>query len=665
MQGKIINGFELKKLLGVGGMAEVWYAESKIGMKAAVKILNEKLSHDDQMQERFLNEAKVMVQLDHPNIRKVHGYGSIDGRPAIIMEYLDGSDLKTRMKQGQRFTQEELKRWWNQMVDALNYTHAKEIVHRDIKPSNIFVDTDGNVKLLDFGIAKVCESSTKTRTGIMMGTLMYMSPEQVRNSKGVGPKSDAYSLAVTFVHLLTGQAPYESDSSDGYDIQENIVRKPLDISGVPSAWRSFLKPYLAKDPADRPALRAFEVIPEAPNDEDDGTIFEKGPNIPHSRPDDKPKGNNLLWILLGVVAVLILLIVLLWSKKPVDPDTKAFQDCQTVEDYRDYIDDYGPEALHYAEALDFIQRFMADSAQRVQDSLAQVQVERAETDAYRKCTTVRGCDNYLKTYPNGRYADQVSAKKAELEQKKAPTQRPTDDNPPQSVSQPQQQSQNHQQTTQNTPTVGNGGGSTSTTGIENGHEYVDLGLPSGTLWATCNVGASKPEDYGNYYAWGETSTKSTYEWNTYKYANGAYDKLTKYCSKPEAGNNGFTDNLTTLRASDDVATVNWGSSWHIPSYQQWVELKDNTTHKWTTRNGKQGYLFSSKKNGETLFLPAAGHLKDSELSNAGSNGYYWSRSLCTFYPDRAWRLYFNSDNYYTLLYYGRYYGFSVRPVREK
>ena len=91
MQGKTINGFILQRLLGTGGMAEVWYAESKIGMKAAVKILSEKLSHDDQMQERFLNEAKVMVQLDHPNIRKVYGFDEIDGRPAIVMEYLDGT----------------------------------------------------------------------------------------------------------------------------------------------------------------------------------------------------------------------------------------------------------------------------------------------------------------------------------------------------------------------------------------------------------------------------------------------------------------------------------------------------------------------------------------------------------------------------------------------
>ena len=149
MQGKTINGFVLQRRLGKGGMAEVWYAENEIGMKAAVKIMSEMLAHNPMMQERFLNEAKVMVKLDHPNIRKVYGYGNVDDRPAIIMEYLDGTDLKMKMKSGERFTEEELEKWWNQLADALNYTHAQDVVHRDIKPSNIFIDQHGNAKLLE------------------------------------------------------------------------------------------------------------------------------------------------------------------------------------------------------------------------------------------------------------------------------------------------------------------------------------------------------------------------------------------------------------------------------------------------------------------------------------------------------------------------------------
>ena len=154
MQGKSISGYTLQRHLGTGGMAEVWYAENKIGKKAAVKLLLPKLCQDENVVSRFLTEAKVMVALDHPNIRQVYDYGDIDGRPAIVMEYLEGDDLKARLKRGQRFTEGELERWWNQLADALNYTHQQGIVHRDIKPGNIFVDKKGDIKLLDFGIAQ-------------------------------------------------------------------------------------------------------------------------------------------------------------------------------------------------------------------------------------------------------------------------------------------------------------------------------------------------------------------------------------------------------------------------------------------------------------------------------------------------------------------------------
>lgn len=259
MQGKTINGFELKRLLGVGGMAEVWYAENEIHKAAAVKILNEDLSHNANIVERFRNEAEIMVRLDHPNIRQVFGYGTIDGRPSIVMEYLEGNDMKALMKQGRRFSNDELVRWWNQMVDALNYTHSEDIIHRDIKPSNIFIDKRGNVKLLDFGIAKVRESITMTQTGAMLGTLMYMSPEQVQDSKHLDYRSDVYSLAVSFVHLLTGKRPYDSTTMSDFKIRESIVYKPLDLSGVSTEWQDFLAPYLAKEAEKRPALKSYEL----------------------------------------------------------------------------------------------------------------------------------------------------------------------------------------------------------------------------------------------------------------------------------------------------------------------------------------------------------------------------------------------------------------------
>lgn len=257
MQGKTINGFILQKLLGTGGMAEVWYAENKIHKPVAVKILSLELTQNKNIVSRFSNEAEIMVKLNHPNICQVYDYGDIDGRPSIVMEYLEGDDLKAMMKRGRCFSDEELRKWWNQLVDALNYTHAQNIVHRDIKPSNIFIDRRGDAKLLDFGIAKVADTTSGTQTGSTLGTRIYMSPEQVKDPKRVDYRTDLYSLAVSFVHLLTGKLPYDSTTTSDFEIQLSIVTKPLDISGLPLGWKSFLSPYLEKNPEKRPALKPF------------------------------------------------------------------------------------------------------------------------------------------------------------------------------------------------------------------------------------------------------------------------------------------------------------------------------------------------------------------------------------------------------------------------
>lgn len=191
-------------------------------------------------------------------------------------------------------------------------------------------------------------------------------------------------------------------------------------------------------------------------------------------------------------------------------------------------------------------------------------------------------------------------------------------------------------------------------------DWVDLGLPSGLLWAKRNVGATSPEEYGDYFAWGENTTKSVYDWTTYIYCNGDYDQLTKYCSNSSYGYNGFTDNLTILQPGDDAATANYGG--RTPTKEEWQELINNTTAQWTTRNGVNGRLFTSS-NGNSLFLPAAGYRWDSSLNYAGSIGFYWSSSLNTANPDNACLFDFRSLSQY-MGSYRRYGGQSVRAVRS-
>ena len=151
---------------------------------------------------------------------------------------------------------------------------------------------------------------------------------------------------------------------------------------------------------------------------------------------------------------------------------------------------------------------------------------------------------------------------------------------------------------------------------------VDLGLPSGTLWADRNIGADSPEGYGDYFAWGETRPKSTYSWSTYKYCKGSYNTLTKYCTDSSCGT---VDNKTVLEPSDDAATANWGSNWRMPTHAEQEELIEKCTWTWTTRNGVNGYKVTGP-NGNSIFLPAAGFRYDSSVSGAGSRANYWSAS---------------------------------------
>ena len=191
-------------------------------------------------------------------------------------------------------------------------------------------------------------------------------------------------------------------------------------------------------------------------------------------------------------------------------------------------------------------------------------------------------------------------------------------------------------------------------------EAVDLGLPSGLKWATMNVGATRSEEYGEFFAWGETQPKSNYNWSTYKWCNGSSKTQTKYNT---SSGYGTVDNKTVLDPEDDAAHVNWGGSWRMPTAAECDELINKCTCTWTTQNGVNGRLVTGP-NGKSIFLPAAGGRGDADLGNAGSYGNYWSSSLYTRYQDCAWGIRFVSDYVFRSYGYFRYGGQSVRPVTE-
>ena len=202
----------------------------------------------------------------------------------------------------------------------------------------------------------------------------------------------------------------------------------------------------------------------------------------------------------------------------------------------------------------------------------------------------------------------------------------------------------------------------------NGHDYVDLGLPSGTLWATMNIGATSPEQYGDYFAWGETTPKNSYSWNNYKY--GDFSTLTKYCDNSDYGKDEFTDNLTELELGDDAARANWGGDWRMPTQAQVQELIDNTTSAWKNiwtndfnNTCISGIILTSKTNGNTMFIPAAGYKDDTSTNGVGVGGDLWCSALYSRGSYDAWFLLFNRYEVVLNNYYGyRYCGRSVRGV---
>jgi serine/threonine protein kinase len=228
--GKKISNYIIKSFIAEGGMGSVYLCEHvSINKKAALKILHPQFSSNNEVTSRFEQEAKTISNLSHPNIIDILDFGEFEGRQFLLMEYVEGTPLDEYIehKVGP-INENDALLIMQQIISAIEMAHKNGIIHRDIKPSNVLIDANKNVKLIDFGIAKAIANSdlSKTRAGQMLGTLPYMSPEQIRGVSNINIETDIYSMGVLLHEMVTGKPPYESNLTE-YDIIKEVTEKPL------------------------------------------------------------------------------------------------------------------------------------------------------------------------------------------------------------------------------------------------------------------------------------------------------------------------------------------------------------------------------------------------------------------------------------------------------
>jgi len=279
-----IQHYSILNELGRGGMATVYRAhDNKFDTNVAIKVLKKEFVHNDNIRKRFLSEAKSMFKMSHPNIIKVNDLIEENDTVAFVMEYIEGETLKEYTDRKGKLKDDEIKIIFIQMLEAVGYVHKQNLIHRDIKPSNFMINKDGKVKLMDFGIAKNTDARsaeyTLTHTGMQMGTPMYMSPEQIKSSKDVGPQTDLYSLGVVLWQMVTGRKPYDTSAISSFDMQLKIVQE--DLPPTNSIWDNCIKEATQKNTYLRfKSISAFEAALRGNSSEH--TVIE----------EQKPSGSN-------------------------------------------------------------------------------------------------------------------------------------------------------------------------------------------------------------------------------------------------------------------------------------------------------------------------------------------------------------------------------------
>ncbi|MCZ2149357.1 MAG: serine/threonine protein kinase [Bryobacterales bacterium] len=252
--GRRVGDYEIVEILGAGGMGKVYKVRNVLSDRIeAMKVLLPDLQGDSQLADRFLREIKVQASLTHPNIAGLHTALTFENQLLMVMEFIDGMSIEKMIESGPLPLPQALD-YTIQVLQALGYAHSRGVIHRDIKPANMMVTRDGVVKLMDFGIARMRADKRLTQTGHTVGSLFYMSPEQIRGDRELDPRADLYSLGVALYEITTGKRPFEGNSDFSImaaHLQQNPV-PPIQVDpSLPEMLNEIILMSIAKDPAGR------------------------------------------------------------------------------------------------------------------------------------------------------------------------------------------------------------------------------------------------------------------------------------------------------------------------------------------------------------------------------------------------------------------------------
>ena len=344
MQGTTIGNYTVTSFIEEGGMGTVYSGlHPKLDRKVAIKVLHKNLTGNPQFKERFLNEAKILAKLSHPNIINIYDFIEHEDQFFIITEFVEGLPLDKIIADRNSTTTSQKLDYFRQILSGIGYAHSHGVVHRDIKPSNVMIENSTTAKILDFGIAKLSDSSKSlTKTGTKMGSLYYMSPEQVLG-KSMDNRTDIYSLGVMLFEMLTNSLPYRTTTESDYELMNSILVQELPnlheyTDNIDPNIEYTIRKACAKEPANRfqtcsefsealgnsgftfyaprvdPSKTIISGISEPAFIENNRTVYQPPPEQPaivssSSKRSDKTSKAGLL---LGITALILMTLVVVY-----------------------------------------------------------------------------------------------------------------------------------------------------------------------------------------------------------------------------------------------------------------------------------------------------------------------------------------------------------------